>query len=104
MFAQLKLPYYYRHDCIYWDFLIARWKYFKPQNFVQQIDNPEALNEGKPLKDNKQNRNKELFNDHDIYIVKYGETLQPTFQLTLVNTEINRKIKTLHIGEQVMFK
>jgi hypothetical protein len=28
---QLKKPYYYSHDCIYWDFSTARWKYFIPK-------------------------------------------------------------------------
>ena len=30
MLAQLKIPYYYSHDCIYWDFLASRWK-IQPQ-------------------------------------------------------------------------
>jgi hypothetical protein len=104
MLTQLKKPYYYSNECIYWDFFKARWKYFKPQNFVQQIDNPEALNDDNPLRDNKPNRDKELFNNNEVYLVKDGGSLQPSFQLTPVYSEINKNIKTLHIGEQVMFK
>jgi hypothetical protein len=29
MLSQLKKPYYYKNDCIYWDFFEAKWKYFK---------------------------------------------------------------------------
>ena len=43
MLKQLKKPYYYSHDCIFWDFQSARWKYFKEQNQFIQFDNPEAL-------------------------------------------------------------
>ena len=42
MLAQLKKPYYYSHDCIYWDFSAARWKYFIPQNPLHQMENPDA--------------------------------------------------------------
>jgi hypothetical protein len=104
MLTQLKKPYYYSNECIYWDFFKSRWKYFKPQNFVQQIDNPEALNDDNPVRDNKPNRDKELFNNNEVYLVKDGGSLQPSFQLTPIYTDINKNIKTLHIGEQVMFK
>jgi len=29
MLSQLKKPYYYNNNCIYWDFFEAKWKYFK---------------------------------------------------------------------------
>ena len=45
MLAQLKKPYYYTFDCIYWDFSSARWRYFIPQNKISQVSNPDAKNQ-----------------------------------------------------------
>ena len=107
MLAQLKKPYYYSHDCIYWDFSKARWKYFISQNRVHQIDNPDALNE-----DNENNSLKGNFNDNDqnfysdiLYEVKLGNTIMPSFQI--INAENGRKdvkMRYLEVGDQIMFK
>lgn len=42
MLKQLKKPYHYSYECIFWDFSVARWRYFVPQNEVQQLPNPEV--------------------------------------------------------------
>jgi hypothetical protein len=84
MLAQLKKPYYYSHDCIYWDFATARWKYFIPQNAINQIKNPDAQYED-GLNDLKADRNStgnhEEYNDNRVYQVEMGQTLAPTFIL-----------------------
>ncbi len=72
MLSQLKKPYYYSHDCIYWDFLTARWKYFVPQNHIEQIDNPKALNDDGMLDDmfeDPKNVN-ETYSKGDVYRVE----------------------------------
>jgi len=39
MLSKLIKPYYYSHDCIYWDFVKARWQYFPTiPEIKQQID------------------------------------------------------------------
>jgi len=48
MLSQLKKPYYYSFDCIYWDFSSARWRYFVQQNQIQQLPNKEAELEDYP--------------------------------------------------------
>lgn len=39
MLKQLRPPYYYSFDCIYWDFSAARWKYFREQPQIEQTHN-----------------------------------------------------------------
>ena len=42
MLSQLKKPYYYSFECIYWDFASSRWRYFLQPNRVQQLPNEDA--------------------------------------------------------------
>lgn len=84
MLAQLKKPYYYSHDCIYWDFATARWKYFIPQNIINQMENPDASYED-GLNDLKVNnhyqRRLETYDDYQVYEVEFGETIAPSYVL-----------------------
>ena len=104
MLSQLKKPYYYSHDCIYWDFLTARWKYFVPQNHIEQMDNPTAkyddnvgesnLNVG-PL------HNKETYNKNEVYRVELAKTDFPKFILIpLGKTDFTKTVKR---GDQIKF-
>ena len=84
MLAQLKKPYYYSHDCIYWDFATARWKYFIPQNIINQMENPDARNEDgvNDIKVNNHLRDRlETYNDYQVYEVEFGETIAPSYVL-----------------------
>jgi hypothetical protein len=84
MLAQLKKPYYYSHDCIYWDFATARWKYFIPQNIINQMENPDARNED-GVNDMKVNNHLtdrlETYDDYQVYEVEFGETIAPSYVL-----------------------
>lgn len=84
MLAQLKKPYYYSHDCIYWDFATARWKYFIPQNIINQMENPDARNED-GVNDMEVNNNLrdrlETYDDYQVYEVEFGETMAPSYVL-----------------------
>ncbi len=83
MLTQLEKPYYYSHDCIYWDFSSARWRYFIPQNQVEQLENPDALHEDKLEEirnlDNSHeydhNGVEQWYKDHMVYTVE----VVPTF-------------------------
>ena len=84
MLAQLKKPYYYSHDCIYWDFATARWKYFIPQNIINQMENPDARNEDgvNDMKVNNHFRDRlEIYDDYQVYEVEFGETIAPSYIL-----------------------
>jgi hypothetical protein len=107
MLSELKQPYYYSHNCIYWDFSVAKWKYFKPQNSIRQLDNP-----GADFEDNKNNietkesglfeKEEQLFNISDVYRVEFGNTNAPTFKLVSIGkTDWSVELK---VGDQVRFK
>jgi len=84
MLAQLKKPYYFSHDCIYWDFASARWKYFIPQNIINQMENPDARNEDgvNDMKVNNHLRDRlETYDDYQVYEVDFGETIAPSYVL-----------------------
>ena len=84
MLAQLKKPYYYSHDCIYWDFATARWRYFIPQNIINQMENPDARNEDgvNDMKVNNHFRDRlEIYDDYQVYEVEFGETIAPSYVL-----------------------
>lgn len=105
MLAQLKKPYYYSHDCIYWDFATARWKYFIPQNTINQMENPEAINEDgidDMEKSNHYPRRLEIYDDFQVYKVESGETIAPSFVLK-PKGEIDWNIE-LKPGDLIKFK
>ena len=105
MLAQLKIPYYYSHDCIYWDFLASRWKYFIPQNIVKQMDNPAAMDEDFPkdtISEINYNRPLDLYDERQVYKVCFGPTKATTFQL-LPKGDFDWSI-SLKPGDLVKFK
>jgi hypothetical protein len=84
MLAQLKKPYYYSHDCMYWDFATARWKYFIPQNIINQMENPDASTEDSingMIENNHYQRHLETYYYYQVYEVELGETIMPSFVL-----------------------
>lgn len=107
MLSSLKQPYYYSHNCIYWDFSAAKWKYFKPQNSIRQVYNP-----GADLEDNVENNSKldsnnfvenlQNFNTHEVYRVEREETIMPSFRLKPIGvSDWNIELKN---GDQVRFR
>jgi hypothetical protein len=107
MLSQLKKPYYYSFDCIYWDFANARWRYFPEQNVIQQLPNPEAQSEDFPEKKQfrKIDHHHSQYREHTTYRVDLLPTILPTFELV---NEIDRdgpvKTKVLKPGDVVVFK
>jgi hypothetical protein len=107
MLSSLKQPYYYSHNCIYWDFSAAKWKYFKPQNSIRQVYNP-----GADLEDNVENNSKlnsnnfvenlQNFNTHEVYRVEREETIMPSFRLKPIGvSDWNIELKN---GDQIRFR
>jgi hypothetical protein len=84
MLAQLKKPYYYSHDCIYWDFATARWKYFIPQNIINQMENPYASDDdgiNAIIENNDYLRRLDTYDDYQVYKVELGETIEHSYVL-----------------------
>ena len=109
MLSQLRKPYYYSYDCIYWDFAAARWRYFPQQNQIQQLPNREARFEDFPEKNKGRelDRSNTLYSEHEIYRVELAPTIAPAFQLVPDNSldfEIKPKTKILKEGDKVIFK
>ena len=108
MLSQLKKPYYYSFDCIYWDFAAARWRYFPLQNQIQQLPNRDARFDDMPEK--KMIRDFDKKNSHyfenEIYRVELAPTIAPAFELVKDNSffEIKPKNKILKEGDRVVFK
>jgi hypothetical protein len=105
MLAQLKKPYYYSHDCIYWDFAMARWKYFIPQNKINQLDNPNARYEdglGDVGAFNKANNKLETYDNYQTYKVELDNSLAPQFVL-IPQGEMDSNV-VLQPGDMVRFK
>lgn len=102
--AELKKPYYYSHNCIYWDFSVCKWKYFKSQNSVRQVENPDAKFEDSKdgLFNVEKDEKLQIFNDRDVYLVEGRNTNLPTFKLTNIG-KIDYTI-TLKPGDQIKFK
>jgi hypothetical protein len=48
MLSQLKKPYYYSMNCIFWDFINTKWKYHTKPNQVVIVDDPESEVADKP--------------------------------------------------------
>lgn len=119
MLAQLRKPYHYSHDCIYWDFSSARWKYFVPQNKTYQINNPDAIKDensksntdfekGNSL-DSLEDNYEELYFYDDVYKVISSDkfnTTEPTFELINVTNQsfTSLKPKVLNVGDNVIFR
>jgi hypothetical protein len=107
MLSQLKKPYYYSFDCIYWDFGSARWRYFPGQNEIQQLHNPEAQSEDFPEKNlfRKFDHHYSQYTEYTTYRVDLLPTHMPIFELV---NEIDRdgpvKTQVLKPGDRVVFK
>jgi hypothetical protein len=107
MLSSLKQPYYYSHNCIYWDFSAAKWKYFKPQNSIRQVYNPGADLEDNVESNSKLNSNNfvenlQNFNTHEVYRVEREETIMPSFRLKPIGvSDWNIELKN---GDQVRFR
>jgi len=105
MLGQLKTPYYYSHDCIYWDFYAARWKYFIPQNETKHVNNPEAryedsmdiLNTAEMPFDEL-----EQYGSNQVYRVELTENMLPTYVLQPMG-DYDYSI-TLKPGDLIKFK
>jgi hypothetical protein len=116
MLSQLKKPYYYSFDCIYWDFAKARWRYFVQQNQIKQLPNKDALLEDFPDKIHSAQSKLELEEDVNRCFYrnnqKYRVSLAPmdiiAFKLTPVHTmseaELRQKVRILEDGDEVIFK
>jgi hypothetical protein len=109
MLSQLKKPYYYSFDCIYWDFAAARWKYFTQQNRIQQLPNREARFEDFPEKNMMRDLDERHshYLDTETYRVEQAPTLMPAFQLVKEDpSDLDFKVKTkiLKEGDRVIFK
>ena len=110
MLSQLKKPYYYSFDCIYWDFASARWRYFIQQNQIQQLPDEEAKFEDYPSKNRMKDSNSDItyYPQNKLYQVKLANTFSPAFQLESEDrfAEMTRLKKhiILEEGDFVIFK
>jgi hypothetical protein len=110
MLSQLKKPFYYSFDCIFWDFASARWRYFTQQNQIQQLPNKEARFEDYPEKNSLREfeRNEKYYMENMIYSVELAPTTAPAFQLIkedmLDENDKRKKVRILEPGDKVIFK
>ena len=107
MLSQLKKPYYYSFDCIYWDFSSARWRYFIQQNHIEQLPNEDARFDDYPEKNRRDNRNEmyEFYQDGTVYRVEKRVSkfkLVPDEPLSIFNT--NQTPRILEDGDRGVFK
>jgi hypothetical protein len=112
MLFQLKKPYRYSFDCIYWDFKERVWKYFNEIPKLDLVDNPEAKYEDSTDEDSIENMNrmhqvKESFEKNVLYRVNYSpmsDLFGEKFLLEKLNGYTEKPIKELRDGDFVEFK
>jgi hypothetical protein len=107
MLSQLKKPYYYSFDCIYWDFASARWRYVIQQNQIQQLPNKEARFEDSIDKKNDDTQEKEMFERRELYTVKQipmNDISATKFQLDKRGRNTEKPISVLRDGDLLEFK
>jgi hypothetical protein len=109
MLSQLKKPYYYSFDCIYWDFANARWRYFIQQNQIEQLPNEEARFDDYPERNKMRefDSNNSYYEEDEIYRVELAPTDAPAFQLIkddLEDCEIAPVTINLFAGDLIVFK
>ena len=116
MLSQLKKPYYYSFDCIYWDFAIARWRYFIQQNSIEQLPNREARFDDFPEKRRNMDIEKHTqYSPNKVYRVELAPSKAPSFQIVPddenidldwadLNNVKNKKVRILVPGDKVVFK
>jgi hypothetical protein len=109
MLSQLKKPYYYSYDCIFWDFSAARWKYFIPQNKIDQLPNENAILDDFPerIMNDKTDNRYELYKHNQKYIVEEVISDILEFKITQDNSdEVNNQTKEIELrkGDRIIFK
>jgi hypothetical protein len=109
MLSQLKQPYYYSFDCIYWDFSSARWRYFIQQNHIQQLPNKDARYDDYPERNKMRDFDDRYSNylENETYRVEPAPTNMPSFQLIhedYLDIDLLPKPKILKVGDRVIFK
>jgi hypothetical protein len=108
MLAELKQPYYYSHNCIYWDFSVSKWKYFKQQNSIRQVHNPGAVFEDNTQHEIETNKLEDhyvqKFNDINLYTVKCENTLLPSYTILPYRLDTPNHIVTLREGTVLKFR
>lgn len=113
MLSQLKKPYYYSFDCIYWDFGSARWRYFLKQNQIQQLPNLEARLDDYPneRRIREFDRDNTYYAENRIYRVELAPLIAPSFQLVPDDEELddsknlnNKSVRILEPGDKIKFK
>lgn len=102
MLSQLKKPYKYTHDCIYWDFKLRKWRYYEKPEEIHILPNPEALSEDNMLS---QSSEKEIdlqtFTKEQRYRVEYSEEKGG---FTIIRNEYDCMMeKQLRDGECIRF-
>lgn len=108
MLSNLKKPYKYSHDHIYWDFLLRKWRCHKKENEFNIIDNPDAKNDDKvfneEIKDNSlNNKHKEVYEDHTLYVIKQNDTISPTFCIVKKDGD-SFHVNSLREGDVIRFE
>lgn len=105
MLKQLKKPYYYSHDCIFWDFQSARWKYFKEQNQFVQVDNPDAIYEDGEVNIGKLRREQPILLKDQVYLVSAEYKNNGPKQVKLIpRNEIPINVKTIRCEDFIKFE
>jgi hypothetical protein len=107
MLSELKRPYRYSHNCIYWDFNERKWKYHKKETPLNIIENPQAMDD-----DNLNNKMDYLednfdqqFEPNTFYRVELNQTIAATFSLKKINKEeMDSDAMTLYEGAIVSFR
>ena len=107
MLSQLKKPYYYSFDCIYWDFASARWRFVVKQNKIEQLPNKEARFEDSIDEQNDENHEKEMFERRELYRVNQipmNDISGIKYQLEKLDWKTEKPIKILRDGDLVKFE
>lgn len=104
MLKQLRPPYYYSFDCIYWDFSAARWKYFREQPQFEQTHNPYAGEDERTkdrIADNFDMDRESYEIQPEVYRVEWSGHNMPRFILKPIGTSDYSYV--LKPGDQIVF-
>lgn len=76
MLSQLKKPYKYTHDCIFWDFKLRKWRYYEKPEEIHVLPNPEARDDDNQFTEKLEEENDlQTFNRQKIYRIEYHEEI-----------------------------
>lgn len=110
MLSQLKKPYRYTHDCIYWDFTLRKWRYYKKESELNIINNPQAKSDDEvlreyPVEELYEPNELQAFDTDRLYTVRLNDKKAPTFSLVKHNYD-GMNVKFLKDGDiiSVRFK